>query len=116
AWFVVAVALASAALAPGCGASAREARAARARAYDADYAVVYNHAVAAVAADYPDFLAEDAAEGAIRTPWFPVGLVREPAAGARRGGVESAPKRFYIRFDIAVTGPRPWRVRVRGQA
>lgn len=113
--FGVAIALA---LAAGCGASAREARSARAVAYDADYAVVYNQVVAAVAADYPDFLAENAVQGEIRTPWFPVGLVREPAAGARRrSGVEGASSaRFYVRFDITVTGGRPWRVHVRGQA
>jgi hypothetical protein len=104
----------------GCGASAREARSARTQAYDADYAVVYNQVVAAVAADYPDFLAEDAGQGEIRTPWFPVGLVSEPGASAGasgRGGVQDAPPaRFYVRFDIEVTGGRPWRVRVRGQA
>jgi hypothetical protein len=105
------------ALAAACGASAREARSARARAYDADYTVVYNQVVAAVAAEYPDFLAENAAEGEIRTPWFPLGLVREPGTtGTSRRGIEDAPRRFYIRFDIEVTGPRPWRVHVRGQA
>ena len=104
----------------GCGASAREARSARAVAYDADYALVFNQVMAAVAADYPDFVAEDAGQGEIRTPWFPVGLVSEPGASAGasgRGGVEeAAPTRFYVRFDIEVTGSRPWRVHVRGQA
>lgn len=104
----------------GCGASAREARSARAVAYDADYALVFNQVMAAVAADYPDFVAENAGQGEIRTPWFPVGLVSEPGASAGasgRGGVEeAAPTRFYVRFDIEVTGSRPWRVHVRGEA
>jgi ketosteroid isomerase-like protein len=106
-------------LGAGCGAPAREARAARARAYDADYSVVYNQVVAAVAAAYPDFLAEDAVQGVIRTPWFPVGLAAEPGASAgasRRSGEHAPPRRFYVRFDISVTGPRPWRVRVAGEA
>lgn len=112
----------------GCGAPTREARSARAQAYDADYAEVYNQVMAAVAEDYPDFVAENAGQGEIRTPWFPVGLVSEPGASPRaspgasigasgRGGVEEAPPtRFYVRFDIQVTGGRPWRVHVRGQA
>lgn len=116
---MVAVMAAIAVAGTGCGASAREARSARSVAYDADYALVYNQVVAAVAAEYPDFLAENAVQGEIRTPWFPVGLAREPGASAgasSRGGVASAPERFYVRFDISVTGPRPWRVHVRGQA
>ncbi len=104
----------------GCGASAREARTARTVAYDADYALVFNQVMAAVAADYPDFVAENAGQGEIRTPWFPVGLVSEPGASAGASGrgavTEEAPTRFYVRFDIEVTGGRPWRVHVRGQA
>lgn len=118
----LALALASALLASGCGASARELRDARVSVYETDYAEVYNQVLAAVRERYPDFVDEDAARGRVRTPWFPVPLATE------QGGVAETPSaiasatgapagvRYFVRFDIAIRGGPPWQVRVDGQA
>jgi hypothetical protein len=108
--------------------------------YDADFATVYTETMTAVQKLYPNFQ-EDAAKGVIQTSWHsvpyaastddtataqtltnPMGygnpMVNQmPAAGATptTGGV-LVTKRYFIRFDVAVIGGRPWRVHVVGHA
>ena len=119
----------------GCGATHKEAATARRSLYDADFALVYSAAVASVRALYPDYK-DDPAAGKISTVWHQVkytdpgaddpksqqvadrasGVNATGAAGQYGAGPSSARRTNFIRFDVTVTGGRPWRVRVRGSA
>jgi hypothetical protein len=133
--------LAVLALAVGAACSnKKEIRAAKGSVYDADFAIVYSEVVAAVRELYPN-LDEDPATGLVKTAWHQVQYStgaedprstqsRDPALGndpnnLGTGGAGTsgfgtpaggAYKRLFIRFDIAVTGGRPWRVRIVGKA
>ena len=132
----IAAALAAIALATaGCGATHKEAVDARSSLYDADFALVYSAAVASVRALYPDFK-DDPTAGKISTVWHQVkysdpgaddpksqqvsdranGVNATGAAGQYGAGPSAARRTNFIRFDVTVTGGRPWRVRVRGAA
>ncbi len=125
-------------LAAACGGNTkRDAKAARQSVYDADFAIVFAAALEATRALYPS-LDDAPGAGTIKTAWHQVqyantqddlanqrtiaqgqGLGRgmSPAlAGA--GGIPTrlAYKRFFVRFDVSVTGGRPWRVKVVGHA
>ncbi len=95
-------------------------RSARSVSYDANYAVIYSEVLAEVTAQYPEFVQENAVRGRIRTPWFQVRLASEDDSVGTGAGFSTAtttaPKRYFVRFDIAVTGEGPWRVLVDGQA
>lgn len=110
----------------GCT-SKKEIRAAKSSAYDADFAIVFSEALAAVRELYPE-LEDDAAKGAIRTAWHqvqfstgqddPRSIQQRDRQTANAGVFSGGPqfKRVFIRFDVTVTGGRPWRVRVSGKA
>lgn len=118
-------------LALGCT-TKKEINAAKTSAYDTDFAIVFSEALSAVRELYPN-LDEDPAAGTIRTAWhqvqFSTGADQDPrsqqitnqATGVGAGGAFTTPasqtyKRLFIRFDVHVSGGRPWRVRVRGRA
>lgn len=125
------LALAAAGAGAGCGASQAEIRAAQSSGYDADFAIVYTQALAAVSALYPH-LDENASAGAIRTAWHPIKYSEgqsdpqsqqtrdvastTPGVGGQPAGTNVMVKRFFIRFTVNVVGGNPWRVRVVGQA
>lgn len=100
--------------------------------YDADFTVVYTAALEATRESYPNI--EDApGRGAIKTAWHQVSYannsqddVGNAKLGAVGGGMSTqqsgntptrlAYKRYFIRFDISITGGRPWRLKVIGHA
>ena len=120
---------------PGCATSKKEAAEARASLYDADFAIVYSAAVASVRDLYPDYR-DDPGTGKISTTWHQVKYsdpgaddpksqqIADRAAAGSSGtgnpGYGLNPNQVrrvnFIRFDVTVTGGRPWRVRVRGAA
>jgi len=126
--------LAAVALAAGCQSNKKDVEAARNSVFDADFAVIYSAALEATRASYPNL--EDApGRGAIKTAWHQIsnastedmagspGMSSGPgmnqsAANQAAGGMPTrlAYKRFFIRFDVAVTGGRPWRLKVVGHA
>jgi hypothetical protein len=126
----MALGIALAVAATGC-ISKKEVEAAKTSAYDADFAVVFGAVAEAVRDVYPN-LTETAQKGAISTSWHRVHLAgdsgdgtvqassRAPASANSQAtntfSSDSAFKRFFIRFDIAVAGGRPWRVRLVGRA
>jgi hypothetical protein len=123
------------ALATGCGASKKEVAEARASVYDADFAIVYSAAVASVRDLYPDYR-DDPAAGRISTSWHQVKYsdpgaddpksqqvadraqgINTSSPGGQYGINPNSTRRLtFIRFDVTVTGGRPWRVRVKGVA
>jgi hypothetical protein len=124
--------------ATGCHSHKKEVESAKHSLYDADFTVVYTAALEATRDSYPNI--EDApGRGAIKTAWHQVSyannnddmgnpstmanaqaLPRSAAAtpGAQGNGMPTrlAYKRYFIRFDVAVTGGRPWRLKVTGHA
>lgn len=120
-----------------CGSSKKEANQARHSVYDTDFAVVYSAAVETVRSLYPAF-DEDPTTGIIKTSWHQVKYsdpgaddpkttqVADRASGVGNaspigaGGLGSDPslarKLKFIRFDVTVTGGRPWRIRVKSAA
>lgn len=128
--------LALVAITAACGVNKKEVAEARASVYDAEFATVYSAAVQAVRALYPE-IEENAGTGLIKTAWHQVKFTDPGAddpksvqARDRTAGVgQSAPnsgslgydpslarRLRFIRFDVHVTGGRPWRVRVVGSA
>lgn len=105
--------------------------------YDTDFAIVYNAALDVTRKLYPQ-LNDNPGPGKISTAWHQVAYgnnqddlsnqrtlaqgqgVQSGLAGSQAGmvGVPTrlAYKRFFIRFDVAVIGGRPWRVKVMGHA
>jgi len=128
--------LAAAISAGGCDNNKQEVEAAKHSVFDVDFAVIYGAALEATRENYPNL--EDApGRGAIKTAWHQVSNASSPddpaspsmtsgagigaantTAAGRAGGMPTrlAYKRFYIRFDISITGGRPWRLRVVGHA
>jgi hypothetical protein len=113
----------------GC-VSKKDADEARASVYDVDFAVAYSEALAVVRGRYPN-LEEDPTAGTIRTAWHQVNAevaeneqsARDPSGLTGGGGSPgltsssgTALRRTFIRFDVTVTGGRPWRVKVVGRA
>lgn len=134
---VLATALAISCLlgAGACGVDKKEVAEAKSSVYDAEFAVVYSAAVAAVRELYPR-VEEDASTGVIKTAWHQVKYndpgaddpksvqSRDQTAGVGTASPSSgigynpslARKLNFIRFDVHVAGGRPWRVRVVGTA
>jgi hypothetical protein len=105
--------------------------------YDTDFVIVYNAALDVTRNLYPQ-MNDNPGPGKISTAWHQVSYgnnqddlanqrtlaqgqgVQSGLAGtsASRVGVPTrlAYKRFFIRFDVAVLGGRPWRVKVMGHA
>jgi hypothetical protein len=105
--------------------------------YDTDFAVVYSAVLDATRESYPN-LDDNPGAGAIKTSWHQVqyannqdDMSQTRTLGAGAGGVGNASspaaqqagmptrlayKRYFIRFDVTVTGGRPWRVKVVGHA
>jgi len=131
------IAVAALLLLAACG-NKRDLRSAKQSIYDADFAVVYNESMQAVSGLYPRF-DEDPASGIIKTAWHQVTysnggsedaastLTPTQPTGGQAGvvGPTQMPgttnsnqlyKRYFIRFDVAVVGGRPWRVRITGHA
>lgn len=117
----------------GCP-KAKEAAEARASLYDADFAIVYSAAVAAVRELYPEYR-DDPAAGRVATVWHQVKYsdpgaadpksqamsdrVQDPqGSGNAQAGINPNRTRRlnFIRFDVIVAGGRPWRVKVKGAA
>ena len=128
-----------------CGSSKKEVQAAKHSLYDTDFAVVYSAALAVTRELYPN-LDENPGPGKISTSWHQVQYANCAGAGstcddsmqsqtvvAQQQGVQTgantspaaamagmptrlAYKRYFIRFDVAVLGGRPWRVKVTGHA
>jgi hypothetical protein len=123
------------AITTACGVNKKEADEAKRSVYDAEFAVVFSAAVAAVRELYPR-VEEDPATGVIKTAWHQVKYndpgaddpksvqSRDQTAGvgvASPGGAlgynpSLARRVSFIRFDVHVAGGRPWRVRVVGTA
>jgi hypothetical protein len=120
----------------GCGGSKREVKAARQSVYNADFAVVFAAALEATRELYPS-LDDSPGAGTIKTAWHQVqyantqddlanqrtiaqgqgmGRGMSPALAGTGMPTRLAYKRFFIRFDVAVVGGRPWRVKVVGHA
>jgi hypothetical protein len=106
----------------------KEIRAAKSSAYDADFAIVYSQTLDAVRDLYPS-LDDNPATGTIHTAWHQVQFSNnadDPRQVQRQNQIGGDPnamrpggsiyKRHFIRFDVAVTGGRPWRVRVVARA
>lgn len=110
-----------------------EVNTARRSVYDTDFSRVYNAAVDAVREQVPQF-DEDPSLGKISSAWRQVQFSNQaddprsrssdPTATFNGGGggtplssTESInSRRYFIRFDVTVSGQRPWRVRVLGHA
>jgi hypothetical protein len=112
-----------------CTTNKADLRTAKTSAYDTDFAIVYSEALAAVRDLYPENLQDDPARGMISTVWHQVQFSstqddtrsEDRAMGAGSGNTlvgnqPRAGKHTFIRFDVVVTGGRPWRVRVTGKA
>jgi len=117
----------------GCT-SKKDVERARNSVYDTDFAVVYSAALDATRELYPN-LSDNPGNGAIKTAWHQVqyannqddlsgqrslssqpGGMASPAAGQAGMPTRLAYKRYFIRFDVTVTGGRPWRIKVVGHA
>lgn len=123
-------------LASACG-DKKEVEYAKTSAYDTDFAIVYSAALEATRELYPS-LDDLPGKGAIKTAWHQVSYANNqqdlanqrtiaqgqgymggnvsPAAAQAGMPTRMAYKRHFIRFDVTVTGGRPWRVRVTGHA
>ncbi|MCX5746117.1 MAG: hypothetical protein NT062_26870 [Proteobacteria bacterium] len=102
--------------------------------YDADFAVVYSAVLEATRDLYPS--TDDLpGAGTIKTAWHQVPLAtnQDDMTNSRAISVSGMPtqtpgqtnngmstrltgKKFFVRFDVSVTGGRPWRVKVQGHA
>lgn len=118
-----------------CGASNADVRRARTSGYQTDFAIVYSQALAVVTKRYPK-LQENAVAGKIQTAWHPIRIANSGSTSDRTSSGQSrdrnrssansqgnsfsqtnqARTRYFIRFDVTVTGGKPWRVNVHGQA
>ena len=123
--------LAAVIAAASCATSKKDVAHARSSVYDADFAVVYSAALAAVRDKYPTS-DEDPVKGTIRTAWHQVAasrpgedptqvVARDPSGvtgsgGGFTGATGTALERTFVRFDVSVLGGRPWRVKVVGRA
>ena len=133
---VSAVALALSVGCAGCAASDKDVHEARTSGYSTDFAIVYSEALTVVTKLYPH-LVENASAGTIRTKWHPIrirdneqesqgGVVGDRTNPAETGAPEQSSgafrttrlgaKNYYIRFDVAVVGGNPWRIKVEGHA
>jgi hypothetical protein len=105
--------------------------------YDADFAIVYSACLDATRDLYPN-LDDNPGVGAVKTAWHQVSyannsddlsqnkslstggpggtLANTQAQGQAGMPTRLAYKRTFIRFDVAVVGGRPWRVKVTGHA
>lgn len=123
-------------LAIACGGK-KDVETAKKSLYDTDFAVVYSAALEATRELYPS-LDDNPGKGMITTAWHQVQYANNQAemgnqrtlaraSGVSGGGVSPAAsqvgmptrlsmKRQFIRFEVLVTGGRPWRVRVVGHA
>jgi hypothetical protein len=109
----------------GCTTSARDVREARNSGYQTDFAIVYNATVEATKKLYPQ-LVEDPRSGVIRTAWHQVPIESGSAGASSDSPVASGSspigsatrrrKHYFIRFRVYVTGGKPWRVRIEGEA
>ncbi len=119
----------------GCGASSAEVRQARTSGYQTDFAIVYSQALAVVTKLYPK-LQENAVTGKIQTAWHPIRIANRGSTSNRTSSGQGRDRarskagakgntfsqtsqdrtRYFIRFDVLVTGGKPWRVIIRGQA
>lgn len=130
--------LAAVTCASGCTTHKKEVETARHSLYDTDFTVVYTAALEATRETYPNI--EDApGRGAIKTAWHQVSYANNsddltnPKTLANAQGLSSttpasanaasaglptrlAYKRYFIRFDVSITGGRPWRLKVVGHA
>lgn len=111
--------------------SKKEIEAAKASSYDTDFAVVFGAVADATRENYPN-LTETPNKGLITTSWHRVHVSGDAgdnsANASSRGPASTNPnqnntftgdssfKRFFIRFDVAVAGGRPWRIRVVARA
>ncbi|HSS02396.1 MAG TPA: hypothetical protein VLM79_35295 [Kofleriaceae bacterium] len=126
--------LAAATCAFGCPASKKEIATARASVYDTDFSVVYTAALDATREVYPN-LDDAPGRGMIKTAWHQVSYANNQddlanpktvaqsqgvagSSSAAAGGMPTrlAYKRYFIRFDVTITGGRPWRLKVVGHA
>lgn len=126
--------LAAATCAIGCPASKKEVANARQSVYDTDFSVVYTAALGATREVYPN-LDDAPGRGAIKTAWHQVSyannqddlanpktVAQAQGISTSRGGAAAgmptrlAYKRYFIRFDVTITGGRPWRLKVTGHA
>jgi dipeptidyl aminopeptidase/acylaminoacyl peptidase len=125
-------------LAAACsGSTKRDVKAAKQSVYDADFAVVFAAALEATRELYPN-LDDIPGSGKIKTAWHQVQYANtqddlanqrtiaqgqglgargmSPALAGTNMPTRLAYKRFFIRFDVSVTGGRPWRIKVIGHA
>jgi hypothetical protein len=120
-----------------CGGNKKEVERAKRSVYDADFAVVYSACLDAVRSLYPN-LDDNPGSGAVKTAWHQVSYANNSddlsankslstgaggntlanTQGQSQAGMPTrlAYKRTFIRFDVAVIGGRPWRVKVTGHA
>jgi hypothetical protein len=108
-----------------CASNKVEINTARASVYDAERAVVYQAAVDVTKARYHRVEANPTT-GIIKTTWEYVedSLTADGSRSETIRGSQGGPtrmqgrvfKRSFVRFDIAITGARPWHVEVTGHA
>jgi len=136
--------VATIALAAGCPASKQEIETAKHSLFDTDFTVIYTAALEATREGYPNLI-EAAGRGSIKTAWHQMTyannsqddmvnqrtLANASGVQAMQPGVNGAAtssssptglptrlayKRYFIRFDVTISGGRPWRLKVVGHA
>jgi len=136
-WLRICVGVWAGVWASACGSSKKDVETAKRSVFDTEFATVYSAALDATRETYPNL--EDApGHGAIKTAWHQVsyannqddlsnqqtvaqgqgvGTPNRSASQASAGmPTRLAYKRYFIRFDVSVTGGRPWRLKVVGHA
>jgi hypothetical protein len=109
-----------------CGGSDVEIHEAKTSGYQTDFAIVYSQTLEAVRDLYPT-LDDDPRIGAIKTAWHPIKIQQgqqdsstpnQQTSNTNQAFQQTVNLRehFFVRFDIAVVGGKPWRVRVDGYA
>jgi hypothetical protein len=124
----------------GCPAPKKDIETAKRSLYNADFATLYATALEVTRESYPN-IEESPGRGSIKTAWHVVSYgnnqdelanPRTVASGQGLGTPQSqqaasaqaaagmptrlAYKRFFVRFDVTITGGRPWRLKVVGHA
>lgn len=104
----------------GCGANAATVREANNSSYNAEFSLVYSTALGVIQDFYPQ-LEEDPGKGIIKTAWHPIKITQTvgqtPQNPLRNTpSVQTRQKRYFVRFNVAILGPRPYKVKIDGQA
>lgn len=114
----------------GCAAKKRDLKAAKASAYDTDFAIVFSEVIRVVEATYPQY-DDDPVRGVVKTAWHQVDFnasmddpntsqIRARASGGANNAATSPGlgnqtdfrKKYFVRFDIKIVAPRPFEISI----